>query len=77
MSYAMQHGLGDCTPDNNCGCIDPTPDFVYAAADIISGTQIGTGYYSTDIGINTAIEIARSLFEEGLLNPRTTGENDD
>lgn len=28
MSGAMLHGLGDCTPELNCGCVvtsDPTP----------------------------------------------------
>lgn len=25
MSFAMLHGLGDCTPSLNCGCLDPQP----------------------------------------------------
>lgn len=30
MSYMMLHGLGDCTPELNCGCI-PTQPFEEAA----------------------------------------------
>lgn len=33
MSGMMLHGLGDCTPSQNCGCIDPP------AADALEATR--------------------------------------
>lgn len=39
--------------------------------DEIAGHPIGSGYYSTNVGINEAREIADSLLQAGYRKPRT------
>lgn len=62
MSYAMLHGLGDCTPERHCGCLTMTPERIVGAA-IEDETLTRTGRILGDLAsehvANAALDAVR------------------